>query len=271
MQSSIVYSLLALTANPYRTATDPPFYIYLHDKHVDSWLSRTIAETGHLHGSEEMLLIQTLDVLNASNPGETIRILDIGANIGYMSLLFASRLPLVEIDAFEPYEKHYKLLRRSVIENRFQQKIHLHNVLLGNETSQKCMHQDPQNAASTEVVHSSCSRPHRMFRLDDIVSGYYDLLKIDVEGFEPLVFQGASSILAYRPQFIMMEWIPWRISRHTTEDPVNFLRTLARTYKIQIAEIPGDDEPTVMNRVDRWREYLPHGCNLLLTRRASED
>ena len=112
-------------SNLVTTATSPPFKIFLHDLQADSWLSGTIARRGILHGKEEENLIKA--ARNLIDKYESVKMLDIGANIGYMSLLLASQSAKVQVDAFEPLERHRNLFTRSVEENNLQNQIHIHS------------------------------------------------------------------------------------------------------------------------------------------------
>jgi FkbM family methyltransferase len=57
--------------------------------------------------------------------------IDIGANIGYYSLLAASIG--IKCIAFEPIQKNYRLFEKSIKQNNFQHLIKLYKIALGEE------------------------------------------------------------------------------------------------------------------------------------------
>ena len=62
--------------------------------------------------------VETKLILELVKPGAAI--LDIGANIGYYSLLFAKLIgPSVQVYAFEPDPYSYDLLQQNILENGY--------------------------------------------------------------------------------------------------------------------------------------------------------
>jgi hypothetical protein len=61
--------------------------------------------------------------------------------------------------------------------------------------------------------------------LDELISDPVDVMKIDAEGSEPLIFDGMQELLRRSPQIrILMEFAPQMIQR--TIDPLEFLRRI---------------------------------------------
>jgi FkbM family methyltransferase len=149
-----------------------------------------------------------------------MKVVDVGANIGWFTLLSAS---LTRGDgvvyAFEPEPTNFELLRRSVFRNHFS------NVKL----FQKCI-SDKDGAESLNVANYGQFGSHSIVRqvgdkkihvtaakLDTLVAelniGHIDLLKIDVEGAEQKVMRGAVTLIENsKISNIVMEWNPeeWR-------------------------------------------------------------
>ena len=140
---------------------------------------------------------------------------DIGANIGYYSLLFASLSREIQVHSFEPQPLCYHLLSSSILLNDFSN-IRLNNCALGNHKgvsefsiSERC--------ESSSFVHTEMSPLKEKIqvevrRLDDYVEENgiekIDLMKIDVEGSEKLVLEASVNTLSnakLRPEVILIE------------------------------------------------------------------
>jgi FkbM family methyltransferase len=143
-------------------------------------------------------------------PGDTA--VDVGANIGYMTTLFAARVGRDgRVDAFEPHPRIFSELKRNVEAQRARYEVgavHLHAYALGqrNGAARLC---EPDAFATNEgaatlarsgseqLAITSFSVP--VARLDTVLNGArITLLKVDVEGFEHAVLTGAERLLAGR-------------------------------------------------------------------------
>lgn len=147
-------------------------------------------------------------------PGD--QALDIGANIGLVSLLM-SRLvgPGGSVHAFEPNPRMLEAFKLMTERNGLTN-VELHEVALGESDGELELHVPLGNAGAASLVRhygqrtlETVSVPVRT--LDDVVAaGRIDtirLIKIDVEGFEPAVFRGARSLLSRQvPDAILFEF-----------------------------------------------------------------
>ena len=125
-------------------------------------------------------------------------IFDIGANIGYLSLLFNSLLKNSgTIVAIEPSTRCFHQLQRNTA---FAEKIQTLNVAISNKTEKlrfaetKCLER-----SSLETVNTYAKTIDiEAIQLDDLCLEYGmpDFIKIDVEGHEFAVFQGAEKMLS---------------------------------------------------------------------------
>lgn len=139
-------------------------------------------------------------------------ILDIGANIGWTALRFASKNPKATIIAFEPHPITFKRAQDNFERNNFNN-ITCLNVGLGENTSTlKIYELMDNNSGMNRIVLEDLDRPFKevkIERLDDVLPSrniqMVDLIKIDVEGFEGFVLKGASKILTDSKAKILME------------------------------------------------------------------
>lgn len=129
-------------------------------------------------------------------PGMTV--VDVGANLGYFSLL-ASRLvgPSGRVVALEPNSENCRLLLSSLRLNGISN-VELVPVAAGKAPgwAYYATHVGSNGGlVDGGDLLSRFGTVVPMFRLDDLVDGKVDFLKMDVEGAEGLVVQGASRII----------------------------------------------------------------------------
>jgi FkbM family methyltransferase len=145
--------------------------------------------------------LETALVSRRLGPGMTF--LDVGANIGYFSLLAASRVGASgRVIAVEPSPVAYGELSRAIDDNALL--IEPHQVGLGDAPGECTLYFPPENFhnhSPTMVHHEGAGTPVRVTvaRLDDCLDAWdvasVDVMKIDVEGYEPRVFAGAERAL----------------------------------------------------------------------------
>lgn len=145
--------------------------------------------------------------------------LDVGANIGYFSCLFGKLAgPPGTVVAIEPEPQNNSLLRQNIAQNSLAN-VTVHACAIGAQdgTAQmgiyKATNRGRHSLVDTANYRTTIDVPVR--RLDDVVRGAnvfsWALLKIDVEGYEPFVLQGAAETLS-RTESLVLEYAPddWR-------------------------------------------------------------
>lgn len=140
---------------------------------------------------------------------------DIGANVGYFSMLMAQAAPHGMIHAFEPLPLNAALLDASIELNHFEN-IRLNRSAVGDHDGMITFTQAKDSAYSS-IRDTSRKQVERMLdvpivRLDSFCDsngiGRIDVLKADVEGAEGMIIAGAAKILAdpaRRPRVMMIE------------------------------------------------------------------
>lgn len=145
--------------------------------------------------------VETDIVEHALKPGMTF--VDVGANVGYFTLLAAQRVGTAgRVLSFEPSKALHARLAETVERNALSN-VTLIEAGLGDREKIVRLYLNPSfaNNSPTMVAHEAAEVTDvRVLRLDDFISTHridkIDLMKVDVEGYEPDVFAGAERALA---------------------------------------------------------------------------
>ena len=125
-------------------------------------------------------------------------IYDIGAHTGHHTLAYATLNTDAHIYAFEPQPPMFKLLTINVMNNPERNKnIQLYNFAVGNDHGKVCMEKDTFGGSAHIGVGGD---EVKIIRIDDMNPAGCDFMKIDVEGYEYNVIEGAiDTIRKFRP------------------------------------------------------------------------
>jgi FkbM family methyltransferase len=179
------------------------FWINMRDRYV----SRAI----HVNDYEQ---IETSFVRKTVRPG--MRVLDIGANLGWFTVQMAKLVgPCGHVASFEPRADLFHYLSRTVHENKLKN-VSLHNCALGDRVGEAELRwpADGVNPGGTQLNVTALVSSHMRYQktlmrvLDEEISDEVNFIKIDVEGAEKLVFSGATRILTESRPIIMSELSP---------------------------------------------------------------
>lgn len=164
-----------------------------------------------VHAQGDQCIGQSLKVYGEWAPGETAilnnllkaddTVLDIGANVGFHSLFFSLKVgPLGKVLSFEPLAENYRMLTLNKVINNLDN-VDLYQALVGAE-SKINMHPvfsvDPRNLGATKFSREATAQtasPLMQLKIDDLQLEKCNLLKIDVEGMEQYVLEGAQKTL----------------------------------------------------------------------------
>ncbi len=174
----------------------------------------------------------TLSVLSLIRPGD--RIVEVGANLGYYTVLMADAVgPTGSVLALEANPRLADLAQRSLALNGLDDRAQvLAQAALDRSGTVSFVTSrtvsggghvavlDQPPFADSEVIEAPAAR------LDDLIQGRVDLIRMDAEGSEPFVMTGAERILSDTPDIVVcMEWSPVQIASRT--DPAAFVDRMA--------------------------------------------
>jgi len=142
--------------------------------------------------------------------------MDIGANIGVTASLISQSAPRGLVHAFEPAQTVFPLLVENLACNNLT-RVRAHNVALSDKSGASFFH--AQSAYGYMTSNPAGGHPIRTCTIDDFVHAEslqrLDFVKIDVEGFEQAVLDGAiNSIARFSPLFFM-EFNSWCLIAHS--------------------------------------------------------
>jgi len=159
-------------------------------------------------------------------------VVDVGANFGYYTLLAAAGTRLDQhVHAIEADPHNFEILNKNVEVNGYEKIVRTYPCAALDVRREVTLHQyrnhfgsngifsdpaDPRIAHSVQV---------QGIPLDELITDTVDLMKIDAEGCEPLIFDGMQQLIRRSPNIqILMEFAPHMI--RTTIDPAEFLNRI---------------------------------------------
>jgi FkbM family methyltransferase len=177
-----------------------PVHLFTH-RHGDLHVSKAIQDTGQWEIFETQLIAACL--VNASN------FVDVGANIGYYSMVAAGLRPTMPIWAFEPEPNNAALLLQSKALNDAHN-IHFTQAGLASHNGSVDLHLSESNFGDHQIYDRGEGRQSVEVPLlngSEFLSAhieYIDVLKIDTQGAEFEVIAGLMPLLEKSPELQMV-------------------------------------------------------------------
>lgn len=181
-------------------------------------------------------ILTNLLLTRFANPAER-NFIDVGANIGYFTCLMSQLAgPAGKVLAVEPEPQNLVLLRENIAINKLTN-VEVHPCALGaSEGTALLGLYKPSNRGRHSIVDAAAKPQIRVpvRTLDDLArdSGTggksWSLVKIDVEGYEAFVLDGAKETLP-RIETLVMEFSP-ALLKSAGRDPASTLHTLSSCF-----------------------------------------
>jgi FkbM family methyltransferase len=241
-----------LTVGPVRLWLDPR----------DEGIAMFLITEGVFEPEETKLIASTL------KPGMVF--VDIGANLGYFTTLAASVVgPTGSVIAFEPEPGNFQRLQANIAENAFKN-VEPRQCALSDSPGNLTLYCDPINWGNPSLVKanvppgtSSVEVPVSTLDAQLAEQERVDFIKMDVQGFEARVLDGARAMLARHRPTILTEFWPDGL-RNAGSNPEHHLADMqALGYRITLLGAP-HRELTVAETVAACMRSPNRFLNLLL-------
>lgn len=173
--------------------------------------------------------VEAIAATARSEPMRRWRLVDVGSNIGLVTLGVLRKVPLA-VDLVEPDPASFALLRHNMTRLVPGADIRFHAVAVGNPVDGETRVvpvRSPRNGGDIRMRPAAASEPGvPLLRLDDVVAvdeGETVILKVDVQGAEGGVLAGATRLLA-RTRLMVIEFAPEDL-RAAGDDPMALAET----------------------------------------------
>jgi len=181
---------------------------------------------------EEFEISYFENAIEALNRNSTI--IDVGANIGVHSIRWAEGNSNVEVYAFEPSRDTAAILEKNIALNQLEAKVHVVRNAVSDHAGEATFYECEDNAFSSlkdthrkKIINSTVVQ---VTTIDKFVENTgivnLDLLKIDVEGFETEVIQGAKQTLERLAPDLFVEIYGGASSNPNPEGTVKLIMSL---------------------------------------------
>ena len=172
--------------------------------------------------------------------------LDIGANICYFTLLAAKQVGVKgKVMAFEPNVQNTQLIYANILKNSLKN-IFLYPFAAGNEKELFQMRTFGSNGFLEKIKdEKGALQLVQSIRLDELLESEprLNVIKIDIEGFEPFALKGMEKLVLKHRPLIVTEFSPWHLKMRTGKDPITYLHQLEE-LNYSLAQISPNGEIT---------------------------
>jgi FkbM family methyltransferase len=190
-------------------------------------------------------------VMNEVRIGDIV--VDVGSNVGLYAIALAKRVGNTgKVHAFEPDPENFQALNRHCSLNQVNPRVVLYEVAVAGTDGR--VRFEAGLGSESHIGGGACGSEVEAVCLDSVFpANHIDILKIDVEGFEVEVLQGASELLSDRargPRIIYVEVHPfaWPEVRRTSVSLLGLLGDFG--YRVE------DSSGKVIAQVERYGEIV---------------
>jgi FkbM family methyltransferase len=200
--------------------------------------------------------------------------LDIGGNTGYYTMRMARAASEGQVHVFEPVPLNWHLLCAGVLLNGYRH-VTVNRCAVGAEDGEMGFSEATDGAYSSLVPVGRKGERGRLTvevrALDSYVQEHalprVDVIKIDIEGAEPLAMQGARQLLAdaaRRPRLIMMELQQTNLAAYGATVAGMIDRLREHGYEARVAPADGPVRPFIESDTDVYINvfFMPLGSAL---------
>jgi FkbM family methyltransferase len=191
-------------------------------------------------------------------------VLDVGANIGLTTAFFAEFAPGGVIHSFEPSPEAFPYLVETVRINGFTNVV-LYQLGLGSVSGELSFVDDPNSASASHLAIDETGRRGSSLKVDvetvdEVVERVgidrLDLIKIDVEGFDLDVVEGALTTIERLKPACILEFNTFTMQAFRNRSPREVLETLLSVFDSVYFRRRTTGELAQLDTGDRLVEFL---------------
>ena len=175
-----------------------PYLVAGHPEHfVVSTADKVIGREVFLHGEFDFAKLQTaLAILAREGHHAPTHLIDVGANIGTITIPALKRGLIQTATAVEPHPDNLRLLRANIALNGLEDRVMVLAQAVGDRSGVMLnLHESASNSGNHSIGAEGIPVPSS--KLDDLdLSAAHCLLWMDIEGYEGHALKGASRMLA---------------------------------------------------------------------------
>jgi FkbM family methyltransferase len=204
----------------------------------------------------------TRRMLRYLTPGAVF--VDVGANIGYYTLLAASRIrPSGRVVAFEPNGANVVLLGRSLRHNGFDG-VTIIGKALSDRDGLVAFGTDDTNGEISLTSDARHPMQVETVRADDVLAAEprIDVVKMDIEGAEALALRGMTEVLRRHRPILFVEFSPEALRVISGVEPAQLL-DLLRDHGYGIAVVDDSDEVRLLSNAEIMARFVASGSDHL--------
>ena len=229
----------------------PPFQINTHDPHAqDVYISGSIHQVRRPWDPFIWnLFVRVLNESRHHGNSDVPLVVDVGANLGYFSLLAASMG--FKVISFEPMNRNVAKFLSSVARNHLENKITIYqNAVTYNSGGFVTMTETHDSNQGNGQIRAYSLSKNGVYgqefvdtiTIDDVINTNVLLMKIDVEGFESAVLNGAKRLICWNVvTYITIEFS--HETRQSTDCPAQEMLQLLESVGYEISDVVPDAPP----------------------------
>lgn len=179
--------------------------------------------------------------------------IDAGANIGIHTLSVKDINPDIPCLCFEPSTSNFSTLEKNISANDLES-VYAHNVALSDREGLIHGNLDPDNMQCSSKPTEGYPLKVYCRNLDSFDVTGFDLMKIDVEGFEYAVWHGASEFFKNRPT-IIFEFCPQFVHRSKVTPVTKLEWIISKGYRLTVLDHMSNGSRKVCSG---WQDVMEH-------------
>ena len=195
---------------------------------------------------------------------ENFRILDVGANIGLTTLIFAELSE--HVDSFEPSPSTFEILQTNISKSGYSN-IDLHNFGLGSSAEKLSLTLNPNDRSGAFVSNKTQASfghivEHIELKTGDqhVCDNPVSFIKIDVEGFEMEVLKGLLQTIERNRPIVVLELNHWCLNVFQRVCVPDYLDFLLKVFPILYA-VDGEQYLDIRDTNSRYTVMYQHVIN----------